>query len=81
MNTSMNGRKIRDFYFVTGEKSGESKWCMSVPGEQWELSATFHGDRDEFWLICRNAEGAEIARYNARYAAQIHWLEPISHAA
>ena len=41
------------------------------------FSATYHGDRDEFWIVVTDDSGNETARWNARYVEYIKWEEPI----
>ena len=35
---------------------------------------TYHGDRDEHWVIEVNSKNEEVARYNVRHIQTIKWL-------
>ena len=70
MNKEMDGKQIKGIW-LNGDKS---VMADSKKGLTLELSATYHGDRDEFWVIGKQ-HGKEIQRYNCRYVATIHWLE------
>jgi mannose-6-phosphate isomerase-like protein (cupin superfamily) len=63
MNTQMNGKKIKCVTWPDGEE-------ISGPGIY--LSATYHGDRDEFWII-KEVDGKEVARFNPRFVDAISW--------
>ena len=41
------------------------------------MSATYHGDRDEFWIVESDEKGNEIRRHNPKYADCWEWVEPI----
>lgn len=43
------------------------------PGGWFELSATYHGDRGEFWLLVKDSDGQEVERYNAKLLLGIAW--------
>ena len=74
MDTSWNGRKINAVYWPDTE--AEQGRCL-VAGDQcgdlW-LSATYHGDRDEFWIV-QEKSGVEVARHNMRLVESIQWAE------
>lgn len=38
------------------------------------LSATYHGDRDEFWIV-QEKHGTEVARHNPRFIKTIQWAD------
>ena len=44
------------------------------------MDATYHGDRDEFWIVQTDKSGNEVARYNLKYVESFAWVEPISPA-
>lgn len=66
MNTSMHGRKISTIG-VPGA-NGELRYYEG----DFHLSATHHGDHDQFWVIVM-VDGAEVTRYNARHVGHIVW--------
>lgn len=69
MNVKMNGKKIAS---ATLHKSNGD--TVIIPGEGYSLvlSATYHGDRDEFWVLLLKGED-EVARYNCRDVSEIVW--------
>lgn len=73
MNTSMHGKKIRQIIFPVGE-DGKQESLSTDGSRELSMSATYHGDRDEFWVISKN-DGIEIARFNARHIETIVWHE------
>lgn len=74
MNIEMHGKKIEAVCWPDSEnKSGEILPSGNRYGEL-TLSATHHGDRDEFWII-QTKDGKEIARYNTKYVESIVWEE------
>ena len=68
MNIGMNGQKILQVTFPNGELIRTGTDC-----DLW-LSATYHGDRDEFWVIVEKGS-QEISRHNCKYIESIDWLE------
>ncbi len=68
MNVSMHGKAISKIFFASGES------ITSCPEKILWLSATYHGDRDEFWVIEQSC-GTEIARHNPKYLETIQWQE------
>lgn len=42
-------------------------------GHTLQFEQTYHGDRDEHWIIERDALGKEVARHNARHVTSIVW--------
>ncbi len=70
MNVKMNGQKIKRIWF-NGANGDNSVTADDI--HTLTLSATYHGDRDEFWVI-QEEEGAEVCRHNCRYIASIDWL-------
>jgi hypothetical protein len=73
MNTNMHGKKIEMIIF-SGESSYQIMQIKSENGHQLSLSATYHGDHDQFWVVeTLEPEGREIARYNPRLIETIIW--------
>jgi len=76
MNISMHGKKIKRVDWPdSGEELGRHLPAGDQHGEL-TLSATYHGDRDEFWIV-RTKDGKEVARHNARYAESIVWADEV----
>lgn len=76
MNVEMHGKAIADIHFIEEYSGNPGMWFTGRDHAGVEhtvsLSATFHGDRDEFWVVlCK--EGVEIARRNCKSIAQINW--------
>lgn len=75
MNTIMHGRPVRKIYFPPyGIDEGGVVESNAIQGLY--LSATHHGDHDEFWVVAydKQNQDREIARYNVKYLEQIDWL-------
>lgn len=69
MNTEMNGKKIARviWNFPDGEE------ILHDDGErELVLSATYHGDRDEFWVL-ELRDGKEVSRHNCKFISGIVW--------
>lgn len=64
MNIQMHGKKIRKVFLPDQTE---------LNGDMW-LSATYHGDRDEFWIVSET-DGVEIQRTNARHVETIIWAD------
>lgn len=84
MNTTMHGKPIARIDFIDGP-SGNPHFCERGEPERQPyhgfyhrafmlLSASHHGDHDEFWVVFVDAEGKELARRNARACEHIVWL-------
>jgi hypothetical protein len=74
MNIAMHGKRIKVISWPdSGEETGR---CLPSDDKHGELtlSATYHGDRDEFWIVQTNG-GKEIGRHNARYVESIMWAD------
>jgi len=74
MNVSMNGKLIAEIHFSSGVGgySGNPERIRSDGVQQLYLSATYHGDHDEFWIV-RAIDGVEQARYASRHVDHIEW--------
>lgn len=68
---SMNGKKIRAAY-----GPGDDGLVLNSGGNgiDYHLSATYHGDRDEFWVVGMK-DGNEVERHNAKHIASIYWAD------
>ena len=52
--------------------------CLTASDEiGLHMSATYHGDRDEFWIVQSDKNGNEVARLNPKYVESFEWVEPI----
>ena len=70
MNTKMHGAKLKNVYWPNGEL------VIADDSTRLHLSATYHGDHDEFWIVQTNKHDMEVARYNIRYVESFAWDEP-----
>lgn len=69
MNTDMNGKKIKTICWITEE--GDQ--VLNTGGKKTLIfSATYHGDKDEFWVVELD-DGKEVARHNCRMITSIIW--------
>ncbi len=71
-----NGRKIK---MVTWPDSGDELGrCISTNEKcSIELCSTYHGDRDEVWVVVISKEtGNEVERHNVKYIESIIWEQP-----
>jgi hypothetical protein len=73
VNTEMDGRRINVIDITQSTVSGNPERYASGSGRQLALSATFHGDRDEFWVV-ETIDGVETRRWNAKAVAYIEWV-------
>lgn len=74
MNTSMHGKQIAAIWFP-GDGNSCNERIEADGGITLELSATYHGDRDEFWVV-EKLNGEEIARHNPKVISTIRWKQP-----
>lgn len=65
MNIEMHGKQISEIYFEHEAIKAKDQTTLM-------LSATYHGDRDEFWVI-QYLDMQEVARHNCKYIATIKW--------
>lgn len=80
MNTNMHGRAVRRIEYIDGPLGNPQFWEQGLKwtaGQSMVLSATYHGDRDEFWLVLRDADGKELERRRAATVERIVWMEPL----
>lgn len=80
MTTKMNGKKVLRFYIeqnvlgnpyssMVGMKVYNENRSMGVRERVVEdiyVEATYHGDRDEFWIVEKFSDGVE-RRHNMKY--------------
>ena len=74
MNTkTMNGKLIAWVQFP--DKAQSSITASDDIG--LHMSATYHGDHDQFWIVESDKYGNEVGRINPRYVDSFAWVEPI----
>lgn len=75
MNTSMHGRAIASVQFVggVGNEYGNPETVRADGRRTLHLSATYHGDHDEFWVV-ESLDGKEHRRFLARHCDVITWM-------
>ena len=72
MNKSMDGKLIAKIFWP------HDGGTISASDEVGlHLSATYHGDRDEFWVVQSDKGGNEVARHNLSFVESFAWVEPI----
>lgn len=81
MNTEMHGKPAQSIEFYDTMAGNPVEWKAGVVVNREyiarvELSATHHGDHDEFWFVAIDANGNEIARRNAKYVEHVTWVRP-----
>lgn len=69
MTREMHGKAIKRVWWngANGDQSMTSSESITL-----EMSATYNGDRDEFWVV-QKQDGKEISRHNCKYIATIDW--------
>lgn len=72
MNIKMNGWAI-DFITWPDTETDKGQKLKTDKDRKLFLSATYHGDRDEFWVV-EEFKGVEVARYNTRFIDMISWI-------
>lgn len=74
MDTRMHGRRIKyielDPHWT---QHGNPESVGLYEPVDLHLSATYHGDHDQFWVVA-SKDGKEVARYSARSIQHIVWL-------
>jgi hypothetical protein len=73
MNTKMHGKSI-DYIELNPmwTQHGHPERVTSANGIMLSLSATHHGDHDQFWIVASEG-GKEVARYNPSGVEHIRW--------
>lgn len=74
MTLEDHGKKIKEVWFP-GEGNAYNERIQSKDGIELQLSATNHGDRDEFWVSVKEG-GLETRVVNLRQATEVVWQEP-----
>jgi len=73
MNVNMHRKPIASITF-DGASSYQIETIYSKDGVHLELSATHHGDHDQFWVV-KKVDGREVARYSPRLIETIVWAD------
>lgn len=72
MHINMDGKLIAWVLWPDGSKlTAEDDIDLHFEG-------TYHGDRDEFWIVESDARGFELRRHNPRTVDSWEWVEPIA---
>ncbi|MEY4387677.1 MAG: hypothetical protein RLY20_2960 [Verrucomicrobiota bacterium] len=71
MTTKDDGKKISEVW-LPGEGNAYNTRLLSGTHGNLSLNASYHGDRDEFWIVVEK-EGKETERINARMVTSIVW--------
>lgn len=73
MDTKMHGRRIK---FIELDphwtEAGNPESVGKYDQLDLRLSATHHGDHDQFWVVASEG-GKEVSRYNVRGIQRIVW--------
>ena len=69
MDREKHGKEIKKIWF-NGANGDQA--ISASDRTKLTMSATYHGDRDEFWVLVVD-DGVEIAQHNCRYVASIEW--------
>ena len=78
MDIKMHGRRIQYIELdPRWTEGGNPESVGRYDDIDLKLSATHHGDHDQFWVIA-SRNGMEIARYNVRGIQHIVWWSPES---
>jgi len=76
MNTAeMNGKQIAEVWWPDTETE-QGRIMKSSDHVLLEMSATYHGDHDEFWIVEHNkieGEFVETARHNLKFIEGFKW--------
>lgn len=72
MTTNDNGKRIKEFWLEGDGNALNECFKDGIHGEI-SLEATYHGDRDELWVVCKE-NNVETQRFNVRYVTRIVWL-------
>lgn len=76
MNTEeMNGKIINNVYFPDNINNQPQVLCQTED-IKYHMSATYHGDHDEFWIVQSIKVGGkfkEKARWNPKYVEGWEW--------
>ena len=71
MTTENHGKKIKEIWLPGNGNALDSCLKTGTHGDL-ELSATYHGDHDELWVLVKK-EGVETERFNVRQLTNITW--------
>lgn len=71
MTTEYHGKKINEIWLAGDGNPFDTK-LSSDETRQLELSATHHGEYDQFWVVVKK-DGLETERYNVKQLTSIAW--------
>ncbi len=74
MTTNEHGKQIAELW-LPGDGNAYQEIMRARNDMTLELSATHHGDHDEFWIVVKE-NGVETRRINAKQVTEIVWLQP-----
>lgn len=74
MNTNMHMKPIKAVYWPDTEAEQGRHLITGDECGNLYLSATYHGDRDEFWIV-QEKNGVEVARHNPAFVETIQWAD------
>ena len=75
MNIEFHGKQIKIIYWPDTENES-GRHLKSSDEKLLEMSATYHGDHDEFWIVeCTkiNDKFVETARHNPKFIESFEW--------
>jgi len=72
MNVEMHGKEIAAVFWPDTETEKGRTLKAGDGCDNLYLNATYHGDRDEFWIV-QMKDGEEVARHNPRFVESIVW--------
>jgi len=77
MNSKMHGKSI-DYIDLNPmwTQSGNPERVSANANRKIEMSATYHGDHEQFWILVFE-NGQEVERYNPHGVQHIRW-SPVS---
>lgn len=77
MNVSMHGKAIAYIELdPMWTQDGNPRMIRSGVADKLTLSATHHGDHDEFWVVSTHTGGYELARWRCAGIQHIGWENP-----
>lgn len=73
MNTTDMHRKAIATVWWPDTETDKGRVLNSSGSGQLYMSATHHGDHDEFWIVEADSLGNEVARHNPRFVESWQW--------
>lgn len=72
MNIEMHGKEVNKIYLADSDGTTVTRGSSM----KLYLSVTYHGDRDEFWVVVEE-NGKEYARHNCKNIETIVWADEV----